>query len=159
MKKSTRRGKSYPTIFLFFSFLLTMFSVMVQMYLLYLLGSHVIALFRGCRSTCIYSAQVSSNLLPAKFYRSHMTSFLSGFWMYLCVISALCILKTENWLVYQCTKMSLMPAFMSNYLFWNYFQSIKIESNGLWGLEENWYIFDGMFYFLLSLIFLAGLDC
>ena len=131
---------------------------MVQRYSLYLLGSHVLALFRWCKSTCIYSAQVSSIMFPTKFYRSHMTSFLSDCWMYLCVISALCILKNENWLVYQFTKMSLMPAFMSNYLFWNYFQSIKIESNGLWGLEENWYIFDGMFYFLLSLIFLASLD-
>ena len=53
--------------FLFFSFLLTKFSVMFQRYSLYLLGSHVLELFRGCRSTCIYSSQVSSSMLPAKF--------------------------------------------------------------------------------------------
>ena len=49
------------------SFLLTKFLVMFQRYDLYLLGSHVLALFRGCISTCIYSTQVSSSLLPAKF--------------------------------------------------------------------------------------------
>ena len=50
-----------------FYFLLTKFSVMVQRYSMYLLGSHVLELFRGCRSTCIYSSQISSKLLPAKF--------------------------------------------------------------------------------------------
>ena len=109
------------------SFLLTKFLVMFQRYDLYLLGSHVLALFRGCRSTCIYSAQVSSSLLPAKFYRSHMTSFLSDCWMYLCVISALCILKTENWVFYQCIKMSLMQHFCLTICYEIAYRALKLN--------------------------------